>query len=386
MPRSDFQPISNNQRIPLIDVLRGWALLGVVLMNYIDFYFLAPDSSVKTSKATDLLLVACSLVFSSKSWTLLSFLFGYGFSVIMQSSRLKNINSYSFFVKRMLWLFVFAFINCVFYFGDILKDYAFLGLILLLFNRCSAKASLYFSAALFVVIPLVTAWIIHITGTELWGIFTPYLHLYKSSNLLNVFWFNLQGTWFGQVINLNCAVTVHTVMFCCFLLGQAAQKASFFTRTDLKQKMTHIWAISLLCLIIVYLLTYLVNKPALLKPYFNADYWTVLITMVFISSSICWLYLSGKWQGIFTHLQYMGKMTLTNYITQNIIGVFLFSGAGLGWAVMHKLPVACYYLLGLVIYIVQLYFSKWWLGRYNYGPIEWLWRQLSYGKRLTIKK
>ena len=85
-------------------------------------------------------------------------------------------------------------------------------------------------------------------------------------------------------------------------------------------------------------------------------------------------------------MQVIGKMTLTNYITQNLIGIFLFSGFGLGYGLSHKLYLGYYYFFALVIYILQIYFSKWWLARYYYGPIEWLWRQLSYGKRLPIKR
>ena len=71
-------------------------------------------------------------------------------------------------------------------------------------------------------------------------------------------------------------------------------------------------------------------------------------------------------------------------MVQNVISFFVFSGAGLGlYNTMHP---AFYVGLAIGVYILQVIFSKWWLNHYNYGPVEWLWRQLSYGKRLPIKK
>ena len=106
--------------------------------------------------------------------------------------------------------------------------------------------------------------------------------------------------------------------------------------------------------------------------------------MIFFASTICWLYAKGLFQRFFASLAVMGKMTLTNYMVQNLIGLLVFSGFGLG--IWNTKPLWFYLLLGLVVYIVQVYFSKWWLSKYNYGLVEWVWRQLSYRKRLPLKK
>jgi len=95
---------------------------------------------------------------------------------------------------------------------------------------------------------------------------------------------------------------------------------------------------------------------------------------------------AGKLKALFRSMQVIGKMTLTNYITQNILAVLLFSGFGLGLSFTHRIHFGFYMLFALVIYVAQIYFSKWWLSKYPYGPIEWVWRQLSYGKRLPIRK
>jgi uncharacterized protein len=102
--------------------------------------------------------------------------------------------------------------------------------------------------------------------------------------------------------------------------------------------------------------------------------------MIFITSAICWLYVCKKLKTFFSSLQTIGKMTLTNYLMQNLIGLLLFSG--LGFNLTQKLPFYGYVLMAVGIYTGQVYFSKWWLSKYNYGPVEWLWRRLTYRSKL----
>jgi uncharacterized protein len=105
-----MDPIQPIQRTPIVDILSGWALLGVVLMNYQDYYNLGIDlKSFKPDTLTGVLMVITNILFSSKSWTLLSFLFGYGFGALMQNATEKGINPTAFFTKRMFWLLILAF-------------------------------------------------------------------------------------------------------------------------------------------------------------------------------------------------------------------------------------------------------------------------------------
>ena len=120
--------------------------------------------------------------------------------------------------------------------------------------------------------------------------------------------------------------------------------------------------------------------------YYQPGFLVILSSMLFFGSALCWLFISGKLKRFFSSMQVIGKMTLTNYIVQNFIAIFLFSGAGLSLSLDKRIHYGYYLLFAFVIFIAQLYFSKSWLSKYYYGPIEWLWRQLSYGKRLELKK
>jgi uncharacterized protein len=85
-----------------------------------------------------------------------------------------------------------------------------------------------------------------------------------------------------------------------------------------------------------------------------------------------------SWKGILEQLSYVGRMALTNYLLQSFVGILLFYGFGLGLAGDFN-PAWC--LLGAVaVFLLQILLSKWWLSRYYYGPIEWLWRSATYGK------
>ncbi|MBC7650348.1 MAG: DUF418 domain-containing protein, partial [Deinococcales bacterium] len=87
---------------------------------------------------------------------------------------------------------------------------------------------------------------------------------------------------------------------------------------------------------------------------------------------------------VFDYFSFMGKMTLTNYMMQNILAFFIFSGVGL--RLFNTMPYWFYFALAIVIYLLQLFISKWWLSKFYYGPAEWLWRSLSYETIFRFKK
>ena len=77
----------------------------------------------------------------------------------------------------------------------------------------------------------------------------------------------------------------------------------------------------------------------------------------------------------------LGRMALTNYIMQSIIGIIIFYGIGFG--LYASLPLYMVIIIGIFILIFQIIFSQYWLKHHEYGPIEWLWRRLSYGKQIS---
>ncbi len=374
MQSNVLQPIQQKQRIVIIDILRGWALLGVALMNYVDYYYMGMDwSKFKPDVFTNILMMVGNIFFAAKSWTLLSFLFGYGFSVLMQNVEAKGINPTAFFSRRMFWLFVLAIINSAFFWGDILKDYAVMGMVILMFHRCKARTAFIISLALFLLTPAVAAYV---------------SSLGKPGGMDLVLWFGLLGTYLYEILSPNYLITVHVIMLSLFFFGMAAQKSGFLAHIHENRKFVRrIFWISLGSVLLMIALFMTTQK---LKwnwtNYYQPFYFVIVGSMLFIASSICWLFISGKLKAFFRSMQVIGKMTLTNYMTQNFLALLLFSGMGLSLSLSNRIHYGYYLLFALVIYIIQVFFSKWWLKRYQFGPIEWIWRQLSYAKRFPIRK
>lgn len=380
------QPIQSSQRVIVVDVLRGWALLGVVLMNYFDFFTFERDwAAYKPDTFTNVLMYVLSLVFAAKSWTLLSLLFGYGFAVVMTNVERKGLSSYGFFTKRMFWLLILSIINSALFFGDILKDYAILGLILMVFHRNSAKTNFSISLFLLTILPFVAAYINNLKDSG-WASMPELFPLYKSKSLVNVLWFGLKGTYVAQIISKPYLYTVHLLMFICMLWGHCLRQIKFFD--NLKDRLPIIqktfWTSLITTLLILGLNGVFAHFKVNVNHYFNLRYLGVVSTMLFVASSILWLYINQQAKTFFNALATIGKMTLTNYMIQNLIGLIVFSGVG--FAVWNTQPIWFYVVLAIVVFTAQVYFSKWWLSRYQYGPIEWIWRSLSYGKLLAIKK
>lgn len=380
-------PVEQSKRTPIVDILRGWAILGVAIGNYSDFINVGLPQKPGNNIISEVLYYISRYFFASKSWTLLALLFGYGFAILINNVSAKGKNPVTFFTWRMLLLLVLAIIHTSFWFGDILKDYVVLGLLLLLFYKFSAKTVTIICAFLVLTIPFVTAFVKTITF-ELPQIITnpEYLKLYYSGNWLDFFRFNFIASVYGQILIPDYAITGHIIMFACMLFGLLLQKTAFFNRLNDFKKTLHYILIISLCIAVmtgVSLYTAIAYKAAFLN-FFHPHYWLVLSTMIFIATGIILLYSKGKLKRIFNYLSAGGKMTLTNYIFQNIAAAFIFSGIGL--AIKNSMPYWFYFSLACSVFILQLFISKWWLAKYNYGPIEWLWRSASYQRFFPFKK
>jgi len=387
MQTTQIQPITESKRTAIVDILRGWAILGVVLGNYSDYGDFGRAVKHAPSQLSNFLAQFNHIVFAAKSWTLLSVLFGYGFAVVMLNVAGKGKNAIKFFLRRMFWLFVIAFVNSAFWWGDILKDYAFLGLILLLFHKSSAKTAFRWGLVLLILVPFISRLVA----------FIPYDYnkaaeslypTYYSPSWLHLFWVNLKGTYLTEVILPQYAISVHVMMFACMLFGFAAQRIDFFNRlVEFKKPLKRMFWISLAITVglnIVFGVPALAKHIMIITKVMYPRYWLVFATMIFIASAICCLYINGKLKAVFSGFQAMGKMTLTNYMAQNVLAVFLFSAVGL--ALFNTQPLWVYFAIAFAVFIIQIPLSKWWLNYYNYGPVEWIWRQLTYMQRLPIKK
>lgn len=379
---TNISPISQDQRTPIVDILRGWALFSVVIMNYSTIYGWNTHSiKSQSDKLTTILETISELLFGSKGWTLLAILFGYGFSILLKNIDKKQQSKYAFFIKRMSWLFVFAFVNSLFFGGDILTDYAFIGLILLLFYNLSAK-SLFITG---IAILLLTTFLQSYLG-KIHLLFAPkdrdtFYELYNRNTIFEHFKANLfmRYKW---MLRLSYSVILHLIQLGCFIIGVALQRSNMLVQVATNSKFVkRVFITSLILSITLYFLEQSNEKYNwAINDYYNLFYPQALSIMTFTTSCIILLYKSNKIDKLLSALQTTGKMTLTNYVIQNMIAFVFLICLKPSWALQY------YLLMGIAIYVLQVSFSKWWLKRYNYGLLEWLWRSLSYGQKFQLKK
>ncbi|WP_309609879.1 DUF418 domain-containing protein [Flavobacterium sp.] len=366
--------MNSTNRIKIIDILRGWALLVVVICNYSVFAYDENYQIIGKGFVSKILQTLEKFLFSAKGWSLLFVLFGFGFGVFMDKFQ---GNSYLGFIKRMFILFVFAFVNSIIYDGDILRDYAFLGLLILFFYKLSAKKILIIASMILFFIPFLDAYInaldMSYVETQI-AIIAP---LRYSHSIVDLFKFNFWSSYYFEVVNLGYSVTAHCVMFVCMLLGLWAQKTNFFEKASFYPKrIKKIILISFVsALVLSLILFFSFQNKATYLAYFSPNYWIVLLTMIFTTACICLLFLKQRCRTIFGCFSIVGRMTLTNYMVQNLISFFIFQGFGL--RLFYTLPYYCYFLIAVGVYILQIFFSFWWLKSNNYGPLEILWRRWS---------
>jgi uncharacterized protein len=98
--------------------------------------------------------------------------------------------------------------------------------------------------------------------------------------------------------------------------------------------------------------------------------------MIFLSAVICRLYMTGSLKWLVMDFRYVGQMTLTNYLTQNLAALLIFSGFGL--SMLHRQSYAFHIVAALAVFAIQVVFSRWWLRKFKWGPLEWAWRALVY--------
>jgi uncharacterized protein len=105
----------------------------------------------------------------------------------------------------------------------------------------------------------------------------------------------------------------------------------------------------------------------------------------FYAATIALLLRNPRWRARLMLLAPLGRMALTNYLSHSLIYAFLFYGYGIGLGLLGKVGATACVLLGILIYTLQILFSRWWLSRWAFGPMEWLWRSLTYGKLQPMK-
>jgi uncharacterized protein len=384
MQENTISPISQDKRLQVIDILRGWAILGVVLMNYANY----ANFDLPLTRTGNIINQLTEYVFAVKSWSLLSLLFGFGFGALYEKISKSNQHPNRFYVKRMGILFLFSIIDSAFYSGDILHDYALLGCCMLLFINMPAKSLFWAGGILLLITPLIGTLVAkYLMLPEITTVEKLLHDQYTGGHFFITLMRNLTAVYFHEIRNMDYTITVHCQMLGLMFLGLGAFKKRLFENLQaLKKQIQYICLNALLVtIVLIEIRSVIIRNHWPVGNYYQMSWLRYDTSVAFIVTGFSLLYLRMQPKlGILGILSNVGKMALTNYLVQNLLIFLLFSGVGLGLAFKHT--TSLYYAIAIIVFILQALFSKAWLKAFQFGPAEWCWRSLSYGKWLKNRK
>jgi len=400
-----MQPVK--KRYIILDALRGFALLGICLANYPEFslysFLSAEDAAQLQTPGLDRVLRYLLYFFvDGKFYTIFSLLFGIGFSIILEHATAEGGKGLKVFYRRMLCLLTIGLIHLwLLWSGDILALYALLGMLLPLWRRCSDRALLRWGGA-FLLLPVVVDALVELAQLrpagwfydKQWALCAGYgiteqnfaYWLRDADSYKGVFQFLMQGGFerMTEFIDGNRYFKVMGL----FLLGYWAGRQRFFARLEefrpLLRRIAR-WGFTIgIPVSCLYAWSGLNGQPWGLTAH-TALYTCSVFPMGFAYvAGLCLLYLRSEDAGIWKGLAAPGRMALTNYLLQTVFGILIFYGIGLGLGASMSLSLVLPVALG--VYLLEMALSALWMKHFRFGPVEWVWRMLTYGQYLSIKK
>lgn len=428
-------PVSQQERIVIIDSLRGFAILGILLMNIPGFGLPEPvaygDLSVLNETGTNF-----------KTWffidwfmegtqrALFSTLFGAG--VILFITRIEKRSEGTwpadYFIRRQLWLLVFGLINAfvLLWFWDILFQYAICGIIIYAFRRLTPK-SLIIAAVISLLLQTARENVDHYrnkkvisTGEMLVGIDTSKTKLtamqsdqmaayteikesasaeskkkkmeksirYMQGNYSELYKYQSERSFYGEV-HYTYFGFGDILMF--MFLGMALFKNGVLTGNASTKTY---WLMFLIGIAGGLILSYFRLKP-MIDYNFNNYEITKKVQFEYYEFSrgfraigllgfIMLLYKSGWFKWLFALMRPVGQMAFTNYLTQSLfVGLYFY---GIGFGMFGKLERYELYFVVAITWTIQIIWSHIWLRYFRFGPLEWAWRSLTYWKKQPMRK
>lgn len=395
------------QRQIILDALRGLALFGISLANFPEFsLYTFQNSSVTSAMPTanvDTIVKYFQYIFiDGKFYTLFSLLFGIGFSIILNNAAEKGRNGLKIFYRRMAILFLIGLCHLIFLWaGDILILYAFLGFLLPLFRNVSNRALLIWSA-LFLILPIAIDACVEIFGLNLAAPViqaTQFYHnkfgitetnfpvwLAQKQDYIDILKFNIAGSFIRmqEFIEGNRAFKVLGLFLLGLYIGRKRIYVNLEENKSLLKKIRSYGFVIGIPTTLLYAWSAMNGHIWGLAAHTALNTISVLPLSLAYITTICLWYLNHKENLLFKILSAPGRMALTNYIMQSVFGIIIFYGIGFGF----EATVGLVYveLIASCVFLFQVRYSYLWLYNLQFGPLEWVWRMLTYGKWMKIKE
>jgi uncharacterized protein len=427
-------PVSQQERITLLDSLRGIAILGILLMNIPLFGLPGPvgnDPTVLHEQGINYYLWYWVSWFPEGTQrALFSMLFGAGILLFTgrKESQSGSVSPLDYFIRRQLWLILFSLVDIyiLLWSGDILLDYACLGLIMVAFRKSSPKTLLIGAGVCFVLmlarenrdfyqskkiiekgeaVAAVDTTLTKLTENQKEALAamndfkernTPERKVKRMENSIR----KVTGSYEETYVYRTNGYVEELVRYLYFgvwdvllfmFMGMAFFKLNILTG----QAPTRIyWGLFLVGIGGGLTISYF-RLQSMIDYRFNWFEFTKHVPFQFYELSrtfrslgifglILLLYKSNVFRWLFNIMRPVGQMAFTNYLTQSLLCGLFFNG--FGWAMYGKLERKEVYLFMAAVWVIQIIWSNIWLHYFRFGPMEWCWRSLTYWKRQPMRK
>lgn len=384
---------NDKNRLEVIDSLRGFAIMAIMLLHSIEHFnfYVFPKADTQPEWLTKLdghVWDSLFFLFGGKGYAIFALLFGFTFSLMYRKQLLKGVDFGGRFFWRLILLAVFALINGAFFPGEVLSLYAMVGSILIIVRRWNHNFILL-CAILLLSQPIEWWRFIHTLidseyvlpakqSGQYWGLLKEgqlgesFLHLVKTNTL------------YGHLVtyywSLEVGRTVQTAGL--FVLGYWIGLKDLFV---VNVKSIRFWKSLLAVSILVFIPLYLLESNTKEIDILNENRRTLgrivdmygNLTFTFVLVASFWLLYRTDWfRKIASGLRYPGRMSLSAYVLQSVVGSFIFFGYGFGLGphIRHTISFG----IGIVVWILMFYLFKWWINKYGQGPLEKLWHKLTW--------
>jgi uncharacterized protein len=386
----------NKNRIHSVDALRGFALAGIVIAHVLEQYLAAfPTEEMRAvmfAGPVDTIVDGFSFwVIRGKFFALFSLLFGLSFFIQMDNAEKSGTHYKTRYLWRLLVLLGIGVVHNSFYSGDILVVYVLFGFLLIPFHSISNKIVLALAVLLFLGGGRFLSYGIFgnesILAMNIENFNETYIAAITSGTIIEVWRVN----FISMIGKFNFQMGVlgrGYLTFAFFLLGMWIGRTRLFenlqTNASLLKKIM-LWS-SVGTIAMIPLFWYMFSH---MESIFDFTSWWSMFALsaydnfnffftIFLAAGFVYLYELPKMQRLLSWFAPYGRMALTNYVFQSLIGTFLFFNWGLGY--IGQFRNIELFIIGLLIIAAQMIISYYWLKKFKYGPLEWAWRSLTYMK------
>ena len=407
-------PVQTKEREVFMDVLRGFAILGIFIANLNGFSWyregLPASGPYLLPQADRSMSFLHHMFIEGKFYSIFSLLFGWGIALQFKRAAANGINALPTVRRRLLFMLLLGAAHLLIWPGDIVFFYGLLAFLLLPLRKLSNKV-LLITGVILVLSPILLYWLkmtwpvlnypsklLINTGIKVDG---AIMNIKSEEEFLNLM---KTGSWFDQ-LKMNISgfffryqylIFVSRVpkVLGMFLIGYVLGRSDFYKNIAQHRKL--VYTIIIAGLLIGLPANYFLARQMQdhMGDYFglkmNGWYQTIAYALGVAPLALAYVGLfmlsfqtiAGK--KILTVFAPAGKMAFSNYIMQSLIGNYVFLGAGLGY--MWKVGPVYYTIFGVLVFICQIMISTIWLRFFHYGPMEWAWRSATYKKWQPLLK